>query len=138
MTLDNESPTRSFARRLRRAQTAAEVTLWRELRDRRLDGWKFRRQDPIEGYIADFLCFEARLIVEVDGPLHEEIERKLKDRKRDTILLAHGFRTLRFAADAAPGRMIEAIRQALAQSSPHPAFGSRRRPPSPARGEGAR
>jgi very-short-patch-repair endonuclease len=59
------SPT--TARRLRRQQTNAERLLWSRLRDRRLDGWKFRRQFPIDRFVVDFLCADAHLIIELDG-----------------------------------------------------------------------
>jgi very-short-patch-repair endonuclease len=113
---------RVFAKKLRRGQTSLEDGLWRELRDRRLGGWKFRRQVPIEGYVADFVCFDARLIVEVDGPLHREPEQSLKDVERDAVLAQHGFRTLRFDGELAVARMVATIRQALA-SPPHPTPG---------------
>jgi very-short-patch-repair endonuclease len=58
------------ARKLRRNQTDAELKLWLHLRNRRLDGLRFRRQAPVAGYIADFLCEDAKLIVEVDGGQH--------------------------------------------------------------------
>jgi very-short-patch-repair endonuclease len=89
---------RRFAKRLRRNQTSLEDLVWRELRDRRLGIWKFRRQAPIEGYIADFACMAARLIVEVDGPVHMEPEQRLKDAERDAALRRLGFRVLRFKA----------------------------------------
>jgi very-short-patch-repair endonuclease len=56
-----------FARSMRKAPTEAEAALWRIVRNRRFSGYKFKRQVPIGGYIADFVCFEARLIVEADG-----------------------------------------------------------------------
>ncbi len=108
-------------RQLRRSQTALESRLWHELRAKRLDGWKFRRQVPIEGYFADFVCFKARLIVEVDGPLHERPEQRLTDSARDAALRRHGFRTIRFDREAALGRMLEDIRRELAPvPSPDP------------------
>ena len=81
------------ARKLRRNMTDAERALWRLLRDRRMQGWRFRRQEPIECYIVDFVCFEARLIVEVDGGQHADSE---SDKRRDARLHAQGFRVLRF------------------------------------------
>jgi very-short-patch-repair endonuclease len=97
------------------------MRLWHELRAKRLDGWKFKRQVPIEGYVADFACFEARLIVEVDGPLHQRPEQMLKDAERDAVLRRHRFRILRFDGDAALGRMVADIRAALAEyPSPDP------------------
>ena len=110
---------RAFARQLRKAQTSLEAALWRELRGRRLDGWKFRRQVPIEGYVADFVCFDRRLIIEVDGPLHAEPEQRMKDAKRDAILNGQRFRILRMNGELAPGSMIDQIRRALAEP-PHP------------------
>ena len=107
---------RRFAKRLRREQTALEARLWHELRAHRLDGWKFRRQVPIGPYIADFVCHEARLIVEVDGPLHRKPENQLKDAERDIQLQSRGFRVVRFDEEIALGRMIDDIRRALATS----------------------
>ena len=104
---------RNFAKQLRGNQTALEARLWHEIRAKRLDGWKFRRQVPIEGYVADFVCFEARLIVEVDGPLHRTDEARLHDAERDAVLQDAGFRILRFDSDIALGRMVEDIRRAL-------------------------
>ena len=105
---------RNFAKQLRSQQTALEARLWHEIRAKRLDGWKFRRQVPIEGYVADFVCFEARLIVEVDGPLHRTDEARLHDAERDAVLQDAGFRVLRFDSEIALGRMVEDIRSALA------------------------
>jgi very-short-patch-repair endonuclease len=81
---------------MRREPTEAEGRLWQELRGRRLDNIKFRRQAPIGRYVADFLCAEARLIVEIDGSQHAESSR---DQQRDAELKARGFRVLRFWND---------------------------------------
>jgi very-short-patch-repair endonuclease len=81
------------ARKLRRNQTDAELKLWLHLRNRRLDGLKFRRQVRIAGFVADFLCEDAKLIVEVDGGQHAESERDLA---RSKVLQAAGFEVLRF------------------------------------------
>ncbi|MCV0397343.1 MAG: DUF559 domain-containing protein [Rhizobiaceae bacterium] len=87
---------RSFARALRHEATEAEDRLWQELRGRRLDRLKFRRQVPVGPYIADFLCAEAMLIVEVDGSQHAD---SAHDRARTRDLEARGFRVLRFWND---------------------------------------
>ncbi|TIP33012.1 MAG: DUF559 domain-containing protein, partial [Mesorhizobium sp.] len=63
---------RNFARSMRREPTEAEDRLWQELRGRRLDNIKFKRQVPMGRYVADFVCAEARLIVEIDGSQHAE------------------------------------------------------------------
>ncbi|RVD45711.1 MULTISPECIES: endonuclease domain-containing protein [unclassified Mesorhizobium] len=87
---------RNFARSLRRTMTEAEGRLWQELRDRRLDGIKFRRQVPFGKYIADFVCIETSLIIEIDGSQHAD---SASDRSRDAELKARGFRVLRLWND---------------------------------------
>jgi very-short-patch-repair endonuclease len=83
----------NISRRLRRNATIAEQRLWYRLRSRSLYGMKFVRQEPIGPYIADFVCREKRLIIEVDGGQHAENER---DVVRDQWLCGHGYRVLRF------------------------------------------
>jgi len=73
--------------------TPAERKLWYALRGRRLVGYKFRRQVPIGRYIADFVCFNPRLIVEVDGGQHNN---NAYDKRRDNWLKAQGFKLVRF------------------------------------------
>jgi very-short-patch-repair endonuclease len=81
-----------FARRLRRNQTDAERVLWFRLRDRRLDGLKFKRQVPIDKYVVDFCCAEARLIIELDGGQHATRD----ETNRSAVLEAMGYLVLRF------------------------------------------
>jgi len=76
--------------------TEPEKKLWRLLRDRRLQGVKFRRQSPVGLYIVDFLCIEHKLIVELDGSQHIESSR---DSRRDAWLAANGYRVRRFWND---------------------------------------
>jgi len=83
----------SRARGLRYNMTDAEHALWRILRNRRFVQTKFRRQVPIGPYIADFICYDARLIVEADGGQHAEFQH---DAVRDAWLAGQGFRVLRF------------------------------------------
>jgi very-short-patch-repair endonuclease len=80
-------------RRLRRHSTDAETTLWLALRDRRLDGFKFVRQEAIGSYVVDFVCREKKLVIEVDGGQHAD---NPKDRTRDATLTAQGYQVLRF------------------------------------------
>ena len=80
------------ARSLRRNRTEAEARLWGLLRDRRLVGFKFRRQVPVGRYVVDFACFDARLVVELDGSQHFE---SVRDVRRDAELSARGFEVLR-------------------------------------------
>jgi very-short-patch-repair endonuclease len=84
---------RKLAKSMRRNATEAERRLWYMLRGHRLQGLKFRRQVPIDGYIVDFVCFEARLIVEADGGQHVDAAG---DANRDRHFAAAGFLTLRF------------------------------------------
>jgi very-short-patch-repair endonuclease len=78
---------------MRTTSTDAERALWNIVRGHRLDGLKFKRQVPIDGYIVDFVYFEARLILEADGGQHSESAR---DARRDAHFADEGFRTLRF------------------------------------------
>ncbi len=84
---------RRFARALRRNMTDAEHLLWRHLRGHRLNGQKFRRQQPMGPYVVDFVHFGAKLIVECDGGQHNEAAR---DSRRDAWLREQGFHVLRF------------------------------------------
>jgi very-short-patch-repair endonuclease len=84
---------RSFAKAMRREPTDAETAMWRLLRDRRLSKFKFRRQVPFRNYILDFVCLDARLVVEIDGSQHADSER---DAARDAAINAEGFRIARY------------------------------------------
>ena len=124
------------ARLLRSRLTDAERKLWYALRNRRFAGAKFRRQVPVGPYVADFLCYEARLVIEVDGGQHAE---STKDRRRDRWFAANAFRVLRFWNNDVHSNLegvLMAIVDALG-ATPHPARAARGRP-SPARGEGTR
>ena len=85
-----------FAKQLRKDMTDAEKKLWYALRDRRFENFKFRRQVPIGKYIADFVCQDCKLIVEVDGSQHAECPH---DRHRDAYFRNSGYSTLRFWTD---------------------------------------
>ncbi|MEW6178280.1 MAG: endonuclease domain-containing protein [Pseudomonadota bacterium] len=84
---------RTRAKMMRSEPTDAELRLWQVLRGKRLSGYKFKRQVPIDRYIADFVCFSHRLIVEADGSQHADSEH---DRKRDAYLQSQGFQLMRF------------------------------------------
>jgi len=117
------------ARSLRSEQSDVEKRLWRELRDRQLDGFKFRRQHGIGPYIVDFVCIEAGLVVELDGGQHAE--QVNYDSRRSVFIEAAGYRVVRFwnneVLDNTEG-VLERIRELLAVS-PSPR-------PSPQGGEG--
>ena len=112
---------RTRAREMRRDPVAMEKLFWSMVRNRKLDGYKFKRQFPIGPYIADFVCVEERVIVELDGPFHAE--RKSYDEKRDRFLITKGFRVIRltnndFADNAGIALMI--VRDALVTKAPSP------------------
>jgi very-short-patch-repair endonuclease len=116
------SVTRALARTQRRAPTRAEDILWRALRARRFDGHKFRRQMPLGPYVADFVCLEARLIVELDGAPHDDDPaQQAHDARRTAWLASQGFRVLRFSNELLLGGsgdlVLDAIRQAVDPSS---------------------
>jgi very-short-patch-repair endonuclease len=83
----------AIARKLRKQQTPAEEKLWRLLRNKQLAGYKFRRQFPIGNYIADFVCFQHRLIVEADGGQHSN---NATDASRTAELEQQGWHVIRF------------------------------------------
>ncbi len=82
-----------LAKKLRNNATYAEAVLWSKLRDKQIDGAKFRRQQPIDRFIVDFVSFEKRVIIEVDGGQHVE---SVDDVERDAFLTKSGFTVLRF------------------------------------------
>jgi very-short-patch-repair endonuclease len=84
---------RTFARAMRVGSTKAEEILWQQLKSRRIGGAKFRRQVPLMGFILDFVCFEQKLVIEVDGGQHAE---RQPDLRRDGILKSEGVSVLRF------------------------------------------
>ena len=92
------APSTAFgnAKELRRTSTPSEDLLWQELRNRKLDGLKFRRQHPINNYIADFYCSEKQLAIEVDGAIHNKPENKEHDQQRTQALNNMGIQVLRF------------------------------------------
>ncbi len=85
-----------FSRLLRKEQTKAEKILWRELRNRKLGGYKFRRQHPVnKSYVVDFYCASKKLVIEVDGKIHQKEEVKRKDKEREQFLIKWKYNILR-------------------------------------------
>ncbi len=76
--------------------TRAETLLWRYLKAHHIDGLGFRRQVPMQSYIADFVCFSARLVIELDGESHDFESQQQRDRMRDAWFEAQGFTVLRY------------------------------------------
>jgi very-short-patch-repair endonuclease len=124
------------ARAMRSAMTDAERKLWLALRDRRLKG-KFRRQVPVGPFIADFVSYEYRLVIEVDGGQHANAT---SDDRRDRWFAVNNFKVIRFWNNDVLSNLdgvLETITATLDATAPHPALASRGHP-SPARGEGKR
>ena len=119
------------ARALRKNLTDAEKLLWRHLRDRQLDGCKFRRQHPIGKFIVDFVCVEKKLVIEVDGGQHAtKVEADLQ---RSEYLRKRGYSTLRFWNNEVLQKtesVLEAVLLSLSEDAPSP------RPSPPNRGRG--
>ncbi|WP_353738810.1 DUF559 domain-containing protein [Brevundimonas sp.] len=107
--LDMDDWLQSRAKQMRREPVHYERRLWGLLRDRRLAGLKFRRQMVIGRYIVDFVCLRHRLIVEADGPQHDD---RIEDAERDAWLREQGFRVLRFA-NGMIGNQREAVLSAI-------------------------
>jgi very-short-patch-repair endonuclease len=84
------------ARELRKRQTEAEKRLWYRLRDNQIHEAKFRRQEPLGNYIVDFVCFDKKLVIEVDGNPHKDSENRANDNRRTQWLQSEGFKVLRF------------------------------------------
>ena len=107
------------ARALRKNLTDAEKLLWRHLRDRQLDGCKFRRQHPIGKFIVDFVCVEKKLVIEVDGGQHAtKVEADLQ---RSEYLRKKGYRTLRFWNNEVLQKtesVLEAVLLSLSEDAP--------------------
>ena len=121
-----------IARQFRKTPTASEAMLWEALRGRQIQGAKFRRQQPIGPFVVDFFAAAQKLIVEVDGPIHDQQQEA--DRRRRALLESLGLRFLRVpAADVERDltAVLVRIREAVdLHADPHPPA------PSPTRGEG--
>ena len=92
------------ARSMRKHPTQAEAILWKRLRKRQVNGFRFRRQHPIVRFIVDFYCAEAKLVVEVDGAVHDEPGHEEYDAERQQFLEALGLRVMRFTNAAVVGQ----------------------------------
>jgi very-short-patch-repair endonuclease len=112
---------RANARALRRNSTDAERILWSELRGHRLGGAGFRRQVPIGNDIADFICYDAKLVIELDGGQHFSAQGERADAKRSAAIEAKGFKVLRFSnRDVMTNRagILETIAAVISKSAP--------------------
>jgi very-short-patch-repair endonuclease len=119
---DHDRRLLGFARQMRHELTEAERKMWEILRSRRLQGFKFRRQVPMCGYILDFYCVRVKLAIELDGGQHADPDAIAYDQRRADRLAAEGIRILRFWDDDVlkhSANVAEAIYDACC-ANPHP------------------
>lgn len=107
-----------FKRALRRNQTPAESKLWQALRNRKLNGMKWRRQANIDKFIADFLCVEHRVIIELDGGIHDNQHEY--DRLRTEVIGDHDYKVIRFKNEEIISGLSEVLQRILALTSRPP------------------
>ena len=115
---------RQAVRENRAKPTSTEAALWTELRNRRLNGYRFRRQHAIGRFVVDFYCSDARLVIEVDGPIHRS--RRAEDRERDAELERRELRVIRFTNDEAMKEMPSVLGRIAAHLTPNPSPTSER------------
>jgi very-short-patch-repair endonuclease len=114
----------AIARDLRKRMTRAERVLWERVRDRRLAGYKFRRQTVLCGYIVDFYCAQASLVIEIDGEVHLDPDRAYADQMRASALRMHGYNVIRFQnpdvichTDRVCDQIVEAVQSIIAMDT---------------------
>jgi len=109
-----------YAKENRQGATEAEEILWQELRNRKINGCKFRRQHPVEGYIPDFICLDKKLVVEVDGSYHDTEEQRKLDEERTKFFGANGYREIRFTNDEVLNQLpvvLQKLKEALSSEA---------------------
>jgi len=115
---EREWRSKPYARSLRKAMTRAEIALWARLKGRQLQGYKFRRQHPVDDYVADFACIELKLIVELDGSAHDASDRLERDAARTRNFMALGWTVLRFSNEAVLYRTDEVLNHIASRLPP--------------------
>ena len=124
------------ARAMRKAMTPPEARMWANLKLLRAEGFHFRRQAPFKGYYLDFVCFKHRLVIEVDGQVHQLDEQIRHDRIRDAVLAKEGFVTLRFDNAAIRDSIDDVMDFVVARLKNSPSLASLRAAVPPHEGEG--
>ena len=102
-----------YAKQMRRNSTEAEETLWNRMKNKRAAGLKFRRQHPIDKFIADFYCHEKRLVIELDGNIHAHDEQRDLDKGRTETLNEFGIKVLRFKNEEILENIEEVVKKIL-------------------------
>jgi very-short-patch-repair endonuclease len=111
MNYSNHPITKDFRRRLRSEETPNERKLWKYLKSRQLDGYKFRQQHGYGPYVLDFYCPKLRLCIEVDGNVHDTEEVKQKDEERTEFLNQNRITVIRFKNEEIETNITEVIRR---------------------------
>ena len=101
----------ALARDFRKAPTATEAVLWQHLRGRQMAGVKFRRQQPIGPFVVDFCAPRLRLIIEIDGPVHDALQERERDAERQRLIESLGFRFLRVPTGDIEHNLEEVLRR---------------------------
>jgi very-short-patch-repair endonuclease len=101
------SPMTNIARGLRQRQTQSEAILWEVLRDRQILGYKFRRQRPIGRFVVDFFCADAKLVLEIDGLIHNY--QQAADIERQQMIEEQGMRFVRVTADQVKHDLLQVL-----------------------------
>ena len=109
-----------IAKKLRKRQTEAENLLWKYLRGNRIKNVKFRRQYPIGRYIADFYCIKQRLAIELDGKIHDEIDRQEYDLIRQSGIESRNIKVLRFRNEEVMNNIKEVLERITLALAPLP------------------
>jgi very-short-patch-repair endonuclease len=97
------------ARALRRKMTPAEKVLWERVRRKQILDTKFRRQQIVDGFVADFYCHQAALVVEVDGSIHDSPEQKARDKHRRKVFEGRGLKEIRFRNEEVLGDIEQVV-----------------------------
>jgi leucyl-tRNA synthetase len=130
-TFEQWQSTTNFAKQNRKNNTQAEDILWQHLRNRKLKGYKFRRQHPVAGYIPDFVCIENKLIIEVDGSYHNEEEQRRFDISRSKWLEEHEYRIVRLTNEEVTKNVQRALQKIEEELSSETTSQTTAIPPSP-------
>ena len=124
------------ARAMRKTMTPPEARMWANLKRLRGEGYHFRRQAPFKGYYLDFVCFKHRLVIEVDGQVHQLDAQIRHDRIRDAVLAKEGFLTLRFDNASIRDNIGDVMDFILVRLKNSPTLASLRSAVPPPEGEG--
>lgn len=106
---------KQIVRNIRKEPTFSEKKLWMHLRNKQLDGIKFRRQHPVDGFIVDFYCPSARLAIELDGGVHVDSEQASYDLLRQKELAEQGVKVIRFWNSEVDGKIDAVLQTILAE-----------------------